>query len=262
MRLATPLTCSFNTRTFMPAYRLYSSRMELSAQRCSLRQQPTTVPVRCRPRLQHTRVGNVDGWRRSVRAWMMSGSVGGGRGGRWSEWVSYVGTIVPTLPAHPHNARVAVRRREVRVERHLRREVMQRDALRLEERLTGGSAGLKTACYPQDVGRLLGAHPDHGAQVELLEEGEVELRGLGRAVEAWCGVSYLQQWIAHRPRRCQSSLGGRFSPWLLLLWVERTRMRWLQWLSLETCGPTTTLRSSRGASGWILIDLVPLVMVP
>lgn len=68
----------------MPAYRLYSSRIELSAQRCSLRQQPTTVPVRCRPMLQHTSAGKLDGCRRSVSAWMIRGSVGGGSGGRWS----------------------------------------------------------------------------------------------------------------------------------------------------------------------------------
>lgn len=34
--------------------------------------------------LQHTSVGNVLGWRRRERAWMISGSVGGGSGGRWS----------------------------------------------------------------------------------------------------------------------------------------------------------------------------------
>lgn len=81
-------TCSLRTRTFIPAYRRYSSRIDDSAQRWSLRQHPTTVPVLCRPMLQHTSAGNVLTCRRRVRAWMMSGSVGGGSGGRWSGCVS------------------------------------------------------------------------------------------------------------------------------------------------------------------------------
>lgn len=84
LRSVAPLTCSLSTLTFIPAYRLYSSRIDDSAHRCSLRQHPTTVPVRWRPMLQHTSVGNVLGWRRRESAWMIRGSVGGGRGGRWS----------------------------------------------------------------------------------------------------------------------------------------------------------------------------------
>lgn len=69
------------------------------------------------------------------------------------------------------------------VEADLRREVVQRDALRLEE----GHAAISyqnQSSSSQYVTRLLSSDPDHGAQVELLEEGEVELGRLRRAVEA------------------------------------------------------------------------------
>ena len=88
-----------------------------------------------------------------------------------------------TLPAERHDARVAVRRRKMRVQADLRREVVQRDALRLEK----GDTAISSQDRPsnsQDITRLLGADPDYGAQVELLEEGEVELGRLRRAVES------------------------------------------------------------------------------
>lgn len=82
--------------------------------------------------LQHTKVGKVEGWRRSVRAWMMSGSVGGGSGGRWSASVSYRCTWQKpwlTLSTERNNARVTVPRGEVRIEADLWGEVVQNDPL-------------------------------------------------------------------------------------------------------------------------------------
>lgn len=45
------INCSFVTRTFWPAYRRYSSNIDAKFHLCSLRRHPTTVPVRCLPRL-------------------------------------------------------------------------------------------------------------------------------------------------------------------------------------------------------------------
>lgn len=64
----------------------------------------------------------------------------------------------------------------------------------------------------QDVTRLLSTDPNHGAQVELLEEGEVELGRLRRAVEACCCQLSGPQMETHRPRRGRSSSAAQSSP--------------------------------------------------
>lgn len=61
-------TCSFMTRTFWPAYLLYSSKIALKHHFCSFLKQPMTVPVRCRPRLHMTKTGYVEGWTNRCKA--------------------------------------------------------------------------------------------------------------------------------------------------------------------------------------------------
>lgn len=79
--------------------------------------------------MQHTSVGNVFACSSRDSARMISGSAGGGSGGRWSVASARSQSVQLTLAAERHDACVAVRRGEVRVQADLRCEVVQRDAL-------------------------------------------------------------------------------------------------------------------------------------
>ena len=77
----------------------------------------------------------------------------------------------------------------MRVERDLGREIMHDHILGIEKRPTSSCHHLShmdenTRGDSQDLGRFFGADPDDAAEIELLEEGEVQLGRLGGAVEA------------------------------------------------------------------------------
>lgn len=75
---------------------------------------------------------------------------------------------------------------------------MQHDPLGIKERASvlrvsrSGSGARSSDAGSQHVGRFLRAYIDDGTKFELLEEREVELRRLGRAVEA-CVRSQLRR---------------------------------------------------------------------
>ena len=51
------INCSFKTRTFDPAYLLYSSKIDVRFQPCIFRKHPITAPVRCDPNCENTSTG-------------------------------------------------------------------------------------------------------------------------------------------------------------------------------------------------------------